>query len=641
MTYIGYNFKIKQDIANKDYQYLINCFDKVIKDGWNAIQIYLGDKRKTTMKYKFKLNDIEKLQIHKYLKEHDLLLVIHSILTINLCNPPDSMMFRWGVDNLIFDILNCIQLGGFGVVIHLGRVKTTKINISIEEGINNYVNSLIYVIGKVIETNKKTNKKFKIIIETNNAQKNTIGGTVEELSIIYNKIPLKYRPYIFFCVDLQHIFTGGYNLRNTNIALNYFKTFDILIGKNKIKLIHLDDSRTEFNSHINRHAPLEEGYIFNKGKEGNPTALSILLNLFFKKKYNIIIETDCDHKREKKLIEKYIKHNIKYFTGGSLDYNKVIMIFKELRNYYETMGKQANEKYIFKASSYDKAIKSLEKQGKNKIKTVNNIKNLNGFGKSMQLKIIELLETGKLESYQKIIGDKTYQAAKIFNKIYGIGPEKAFELISKNIYTLDELRERVKKDKTLLNDKQLIGLRYYDEMNERIPREEITYFTKYFQKLLDSEYNKSVKVNNAGSYYMGKETSGDIDLILVSKDKYDIKIKHLYQILEDNDNLMQILSAGKNKTTCLIIYNYKQKERIRQLDLALIDEDQYPWYILYFGSGKEFSKKIRGVASKKGYRLNEKGIFDKKSGKQINFYPKNEKDIFDFLGIEYQSPNKR
>jgi endonuclease IV len=194
MTYIGYNFKIKQDIANKDYQYLINCFDKVIKDGWNAIQIYLGDKRKTTMKYKFKLNDIEKLQIHKYLKEHDLLLVIHSILTINLCNPPDSMMFRWGLDNLIFDILNCIQLGGFGVVIHLGRVKTTKINISIEEGINNYVNSLIYVIGKVIETNKKTNKKFKIIIETNNAQKNTIGGTVEELSIIYNKFSKKSIP---------------------------------------------------------------------------------------------------------------------------------------------------------------------------------------------------------------------------------------------------------------------------------------------------------------------------------------------------------------------------------------------------------------------------------------------------------------
>jgi DNA polymerase/3'-5' exonuclease PolX len=98
---------------------------------------------------------------------------------------------------------------------------------------------------------------------------------------------------------------------------------------------------------------------------------------------------------------------------------------------------------------------------------------------------------------------------------------------------------------------------------------------------------------------------------------------------------------GKNKTTCLIKYGYKGKERIRQLDMVLIEKDEYPWYILYFGSGRDFSKKIRGIASNKGYRLNEKGLYNKKTGERIDFSPKSERDIFDFLEIPFIRPELR
>ena len=186
MSYIGYNYKIKFDETITDhYNYLLNCFKKVKEDRWNAIQIYYGDKRKTTLRYKYKLTPDEILNLKRYLNENNLLLVIHSILTLNFCNPPDSMKFRWGLDNLIFDLLQCIKMGGFGVVLHLGRIKTTKINISLEEGITNYVQSLIYVIDEI---KKGTNKLFKIIIETNNRQKNTIGGTIEEIAELYHAI---------------------------------------------------------------------------------------------------------------------------------------------------------------------------------------------------------------------------------------------------------------------------------------------------------------------------------------------------------------------------------------------------------------------------------------------------------------------
>ena len=673
---IGYNYKVQFNNDIKDhYAYLLSCFKKVKKDGWRAVQIYFGDKRKTTLRYKYQLTSDEISDLRRYLIDSDLLLVIHSILPLNFCNPPESMKFRWGLDNLIFDILQSIKMGGYGVVLHLGRIKTTKIDITIEEGVRNYIKSLVYVIDKV---KSKTNRPFKIIIETNNRQNNTIGGTVEEIAELYHKIPKNYAKYIFFCIDLQHIFSGGYNIRDVAIAKQYFSSFERLVGKNKIKLIHLDDSRSQFNSHIDRHAPLEEGYIFNRTKNGNPHSLEVLLNLFIKKRYNIIIETDCDHKREKRLIEKSVdflskksvdflskksvdflsKKSVDFLSKKSVDFLSVdflskkkskggskltkeyiIEIFRELQNYYETMGRRANKSYIFKASSYERAIRSLNRLNSSEIKSIDNVKELDGFGKSMQLKIIELLESGKLSFYEEIMKDKTYRAVKIFNRIYGVGPEKAFELVMNNIYTLNNLRKRPQ----LLTEKQQIGLRYYDQMNERIPRQEIAYFTKYFQKLLDSEFGERIKVHNAGSYYMGRETSGDIDIILAidSKDERKIMMKHLYLILDSNDNLIHILSSGKNRATCLIIYQYKERERIRQLDLAIIDKEEYPWYILYFGSGRDFSKKIRGIASDKGYRLNEKGLYYKETGKRVDFSPKSEKEIFEFLSIPYIRPESR
>jgi len=653
---IGYNYKVQFNENVKDhYAYLLSCFKKVKKDGWRAIQIYFGDKHKTTLRYKYQLTSNEISDLRRYLIDSDLLLVIHSILPLNFCNPPDSMKFRWGLDNLIFDILQSIKMGGYGVVLHLGRIKTTKINISIEEGVSNYIKSLIYVINKVKTT---TNRPFKIIIETNNRQNNTIGGTIEEIAELYHKIPKNYSKYIFFCVDLQHIFSGGYNIRDISIAKQYFSSFERLVGKNKIKLIHLDDSRSQFNSHIDRHAPLEEGYIFNRTKNGNPHSLEVLLNLFIKKRYHIIIETDCDHKRERRLIEKSTDFLIeksadfiiekkstdfliekKSMGGSQLTKEYIIEILRELQSYYETMGRRADKNYIFKASSYERAIGSLKQLNKSVISSINNVKDLDGFGKSMLLKITELLESGKLSFYEKIIKDKTYRAVKAFNRIYGVGPEKAFELVMMNIYTLNNLRKRPQ----LLTEKQQIGLRYYDQMNERIPRREIAYFTKYFQKLLDSEFGERINIYNAGSYYMGRETSGDIDIILTidSKDEKKIMMKHLYLILDSNDNLIDILSSGKNKATCLIVYQYKERERIRQLDLAIIDKEEYPWYILYFGSGRDFSKKIRGIASDKGYRLNEKGLYYKETGKRVDFSPKSEKEIFEFLSIPYIRPESR
>ena len=62
-------------------------------------------------------------------------------------------------------------------------------------------------------------------------------------------------------------------------------------------------------------------------------------------------------------------------------------------------------------------------------------------------------------------------------------------------------------------------------------------------------------------------------------------------------------------------------------------------YLLFFGSGKYFSKYIRGVAKSKGYKLNQYGIEDLKTGKLKTF--RSEEGVFKFLGLKYLTPEER
>jgi hypothetical protein len=117
-------------------------------------------------------------------------------------------------------------------------------------------------------------------------------------------------------------------------------------------------------------------------------------------------------------------------------------------------------------------------------------------------------------------------------------------------------------------------------------------------------------------------------------------IKELfYHNLISKNIIKETLSKGIDKNTYIV--KLPNKIYYRQMDIAFIDNKYLPWYLLYFGSSKDFSKKIRIIASKKGYKLNEKGLFDKKSGKKINFEPTNEKEIFDYLKIDYVKPENR
>ena len=627
-----------------EYKNILELIEKTKTLDGNVLQIFLGNKILTTLREKYVLKNNEISEIKNLLKKYNIKLFIHAILSLNYCNNPYSGKNKWTTDNLIYDMKLCKKLNGIGCVLHMGSYKTNKIDISENDCIKNFINALIIILDET--------KKVPIILETPVNRENIIGGTLESMAKIYNLIPEKYRERVKICVDTQHIFVSGYDIRKESVVNDYFNKFNNLIGLKNLALIHLNDSEKELNIKIDRHAPIGAGYIFkNSGIEG----LKSIINIAFKNKISMVLETNpVNFKKEIKMIK-----NLSIQKGSLLKMKKlktlkklnkkpkILKILNELLEYYESLGKSGNLQIKYRIESYKKAIKSIESFN-NIIISANDVKDLESIGKGFYEKINEIIKTGSLKIYENIKKNNKKvietKSIKLFQNIWGIGVEFAKSIVEKNIYTISELQKAVNNNLIKLNNQQLIGLKYYNELKSKIPREEIRLFTNYLKKNLNkSKYiNYNFKLYNAGSYRAKVIESGDIDLIL-SYNKDKIKLHEvneiIYELLNKEHIIINTLSHGNQKS--IYIINNHISKKIRKMDIAFVESENIPWYLLYFGSSREFSKKIRLIASKMGYKLNEKGLFYKNSNEQINFIPKDEKDIFHFLKINYVKPENR
>ena len=638
-------------ITLNDYHNIEKYIIEAHKLKCSALQVFLGNKTLTTLSEKYKPSIEEIKHIKELLKKYKIELYCHAILTLNYCNDPNSKRNLWGLTNLIYDMNLLHKLGGKACVIHTGHYKTKKIDITKVECYHNFIESLKYILDNT--------KKVNIYIETPAHEKNTICSTIEELSELYSKIPFDYKKRVKICIDTCHIFVSGYNISIKKGVIDYFTKFDKLIGFKNIGLIHLNDSKGILNSHLDRHASIGEGYIFKDTKEG----LIEIIKIADKYKITLILETPSEYFSDNITIitnlNKSIISNNNQFGGVKKSKKEVIIkIFKDLQEYYETIANK-NKTTTFKIESYKKVIKQLELLDINKnILSINNLKNIPDIGQKSKDKIKIILNTNKLPQHNEIKGNiGKIKLSKKLQKIFGIGPESAKKLIyNDKVKSIFDLKEKVLSKKIELTHQQQLGLKYYKNLNKRISHDEITYITTIVKSLLPKHLQ--LKTYNAGSYKMGKEISGDIDLIITynsiisgknQNKEQEIKQEtinnNIYKLLKKNKLIYETLSKGKEKSTYIIKipnkYNKFTPHKYHQLDLAIINQKYLYFYLLYFSSSRDFSKKIRNIASKKGYKLNEKGLYYKKSGIKINFEPKSEKDIFDYLDIKYVNHTDR
>lgn len=281
---------------------------------------------------------------------------------------------------------------------------------------------------------------------------------------------------------------------------------------------------------------------------------------------------------------------------------------------------------FFKEKAYKRAAEEMYLFDY-EIKDIDKLKGIYGFGEAIIKKLKEFQKTGKV-SYLENSDDLMLLE---LTQIHGIGNKKAKELIEKHkIKSIDELKKR----KELLNSKQLLGLKYYEDIKLKIPRDEIVEYEKHFKKNIIP----GTEMEIVGSYRRGKKSSGDIDVILSNnKNDRSVYTEFIKNLIEQNI-IVEKLSSGKIKTMAIIQLPEKPA---RRLDILYSPPEEYGYAVLYFTGSKMFNIGMRRHALSMGLSLNEHGLTEVKSKKKIDIELKTEKEIFSFLGLQYVEPTKR
>ena len=617
----------------------ISIFDKIkecIKIGGNAIQIFTKSPMNTTEKINLTKEDI--IQILKITKEHNILLVTHGSYMLNMSWPIHRN--PWGMKMLADDLQYTSEMGGLGVVIHMGQA-TPKLKITMDQARDNFVKS----IGIVLD---KSPPDVKIILETSCNQTNTIAGTIEDLAILWKMFPKKYLSRLGFCIDTAHIFAAGYEIHKPKIFTRYMHKFDTLIGIKYINLFHINDSAAQHGSHIDKHTGLGKGYIYKK----NTDAFIDVVNICIQHSIPMILETHDNYKKEILFIKKIIKKRSKdQSKGTSKDKiitnqpiitrsssnpqikNKVITILTELADIEKSNGN------IYKRIAYLRAVKNITEFTGDLTKV--NLLQIEGVGPKISTKIREIMETGKLSQFEVIKDDPKLNAINELIQIMGIGSIYATKLVNTHkIMSILSLKKEYESNNIELTNEQILGIKYYKHLQYRIPRSEAV----QFKTIIDCELNKlnkDLKSTIAGSFRRGKDELGDIDVIIYNKKMDDVP-PVLLQTIRDQLNKIIVadIAMGVTKYNGLISLK-KQNSKVRRLDIRIVPYTSFATTLLYFTGSKEFNQKMRSNAKKKGFLLNEYGLYKLTKNDKIKIYTSNEKDIFDKLNMKYIHPINR
>lgn len=169
----------------------------------------------------------------------------HGIYLTNLANP-EKQKFHLAKMSLVMYLDLCERINGDGVVFHIGSFKDTDE----ETGYKQIVEGVNWIL-------EQAPGQSKLMFEIAAGAGNVVGDRFEELRQIYDQVEQKER--IQFCLDTQHMFASGYDIVNNLEAV--VTEMDTILNISKIGAVHFNDSKTECNSHKDRHENLGDGLI--------------------------------------------------------------------------------------------------------------------------------------------------------------------------------------------------------------------------------------------------------------------------------------------------------------------------------------------------------------------------------------------
>ncbi|KAF6843642.1 DNA polymerase [Colletotrichum musicola] len=332
--------------------------------------------------------------------------------------------------------------------------------------------------------------------------------------------------------------------------------------------------------------------------------------------------------------------------------NRTIEILQQMCDYYT----RTND--TWRPIAYRKAISQLKRQS-TKISTAEEAIQLPGVGQRLADKIEEIVTTNRLKRLENAESEPMDEVLQTFLKIYGVGSVQASHWISQGFRSLEDLKAKAK-----LTTNQRVGIDHYEDLNKRIPRAEV----KLLGAVVRSEAAKldpNIRLIIGGSYRRGADDSGDIDFIVTKEGTKSTSelIPFLHQLVEQLEGqrflVARLASSRDNDGSkwhgCCVLpkikgFNDQNYRKIwRRVDFLLVPETEIGAALIYFTGNDIFNRSIRLLASKKGMRLNQRGLYKDvmrgpgrvrlSEGELVEGH--DERKIFEILGVKWREPHER
>jgi deoxyribonuclease-4 len=571
MLYLGVHASINKGI--------IRAKEETEAIGGNCMQIFSGSPQSLELGKVYELKNSEKLEIKTALQNFPT--YIHSKYLLNFGRPliPKNKIF---LKRYVQELDLSVELGIRGVVLHFGVAVG---GMQKEEAYDNMIKSIVHCV-------ENADKKAVPILETNSCENNLFGNSIDNIAYIYHKLPKKIQERVMFCIDTCHIFVCGYPIQKPGGWKKYIREFEKKVGKNKIAVVHLNDSATPFGGRIDKHADIGEGFIF----KNNLDALHEVIAWCSKKSIPAILETHGEFKPQLELIR------------GNPN-KKIIDLFTEFKNYHKAKGN------IYQYRAYQNIIEAISDIPK--IKSIDDVKDKKGIGEGARMKIAEYLKTGKMHELDEIRANKKVGALLALEQIYGVGPKVAADWAAKGYSSVAQIKKAHKEGTLQLTKQQAIGVKYFHDLSHPISRKDaIKMFAQFKRKL------PGLEIELMGGFGMKnpKEEGKDLDILVI-----EAKMEEIVQSLGD----WIVCEAELGEKMGVFLIKFPEYPRVVHVDVKIATKEEKPFYTLYFRSGEKFSRKIRKIAKDQGYKLNQYGLF--KNGRRVPQKFRNEAEIVEFL----------
>ncbi|KAL8322835.1 hypothetical protein RB597_008552 [Gaeumannomyces tritici] len=338
---------------------------------------------------------------------------------------------------------------------------------------------------------------------------------------------------------------------------------------------------------------------------------------------------------------------------------RTIEMLQSMCDFYE----RTNDHW--RTTAYRRAIGTLRRTTDRRVATEEDAARLPGVGPRLASKIEEIATTDRLRRLEHARAEPLDAVLQTFLGVYGAGLAQARRWIAQGFRTLDDLAARAS-----LTPAQRMGVERHADLNSRIPRDEVEALDKVVRRAA-AAVDPAVRLILGGSYRRGADTCGDVDFIVTrdgaaAADDLVPFLDELIARLTDAGVVVATVAAlrtdrpggSKWHGCCVLPRDHHPRAPPagdsrapvwRRVDFLLVPEAEMGAALIYFTGNDVFNRSMRLLASKKGMRLNQRGLYRDvmrgpnrvkvTTGELVE--GRDERRIFEILGVKWREPHER